>query len=158
VSVAVCVAGVVVFEEHFIDISFHGESACAFCIVPFDVNSCKLGTGPVSGDFVVLLQGLKEVVCVAPLHVLDAKVVDDKDECNWAPFVSTKAWCGHTLVVSVGGESFREEIVCELTCLFQSIHSIINFKVYPTVVFVFGEVLFIGEFLWDVQDFDAYVF
>jgi len=87
---------------------------------------------------------------VAPLHLLDANVVDDKDERNLAPLVSPKSWCGCTLVVSMGGESFHEEIVCKLTCLFQSINSIINFKVYPPIVFVFGEVVFIDEFLWDV--------
>ncbi len=58
----------------------------------------------------------------------------------------------------MGGESFCEEIVCELTCLLQSINSIINFKVYPSVVFVVSEIVFIDEFLWDVRDFDAYVF
>ena len=28
--------------QHFIDISLHKELACAFFIVPFDVNSCDL--------------------------------------------------------------------------------------------------------------------
>jgi len=49
----------------------------------------------------------------------------------------------------VGGELFREEIVGELSCLLQSINTLINFKVYPTIFFVFGEVVLIDEFLWD---------
>ena len=46
------------------------------------------------------------------LDILDAKVIDDKDECYWAPLVKPESWCGCTLVVSVGGKLFREEIVC----------------------------------------------
>ncbi len=77
----------VVFEEHFVDVSFHGEMACAFLIVPFNVDSCKFGPRPVGGDLVVLLQCFEEVVGMASLNVLDAKVVDDEDECYWVPLV-----------------------------------------------------------------------
>jgi hypothetical protein len=43
---------------------------------------------PVIGcDGVVLLQGYQQVVSVALFAILDAKVVDDEDEHDGAPFV-----------------------------------------------------------------------
>ena len=55
-------------------------------------------------------------------------------------------------------EALGEEIVCQFPCLFETIDTVVDFKVYPIVVFVFREIVFVDEFLWDVRQFNADVF
>lgn len=39
--------------------------------------------------------------------------------------------------------------------MFQSIHSFGDFKVYPAVSFIFMELVFVDEILWDVREFNS---
>ena len=88
----------VVLDEEVFDVTIHCWSACAFGIVPVQVDSGKLVSCPVRGDIVVCEQGLEEVVGVTFVHVLDAKVVDDEDKDEWSPVVAPESRCDGTLV------------------------------------------------------------
>ena len=90
--------------------------------------------------------------------VLDAEVVDDEDEEDGAPFMSPESGSCGALVVPMRCETFSEEIVREFTCLFEAVHSISDFKVDPPIVYLFSQVVFVDEFLWNDRDLDADIF
>ena len=71
---------VIVFEQEVVNVVFHGETTCAFRVVPVDVDAGEFCTGPVCGDFVVLLEGCEEVFCMASSNIFDGEVVYDKYE------------------------------------------------------------------------------
>ena len=93
--------GVVILDEEVLDVPIHGQLACMFCIVPIQVNSGKLFSRPVSGDIVVCEQCLEEMVCMAFIGVLEAKVINNEDEDQWMPVVAPEAGGDCALVVSV---------------------------------------------------------
>ena len=80
-------------------------------VVPGEIDASKFSAGPVRGDFIVCGEGLEEVVSVLSADVLDAKIIDDKDKHDWAPFVSPQARGGGTLVVAMRFQSGHEEVV-----------------------------------------------
>jgi len=47
---------ILVLGEHCLDVIVHGAAACAFAIVPGDINVCILDACPVYHDLVVLSQ------------------------------------------------------------------------------------------------------
>ena len=79
---------VIVFDQQIVYVVFHRESACALAVVPCYVDSCKFQSRPICGDFVMLLECMQEVLCMSFVHVFDAEVVHNEDECNGPPFVS----------------------------------------------------------------------
>ncbi len=98
-----------IFEQEVHNVAVHGEATSAFRVVPEEVNPGKFRTRPVHGDSVVLLKGGEEMVCMAAVAVLDAKVINNKDKSDRAPCVAPKSWCGGTLVVSMAIQAFSEE-------------------------------------------------
>jgi hypothetical protein len=50
-------------------------------------------------------------------YVFDAKVVHDECELDGASCVFPQSWCVPALVVSVNGESLRQEFIGEDACL-----------------------------------------
>ncbi len=78
----------VVLYEEVLDVSCHMWAACTFGVVPVQVDSGKFLSCPVCGDIVVCEQCLEEMICMAFIGVLDAKVIYDEDEYEWAPSVS----------------------------------------------------------------------
>ena len=91
----------VVLEEEVLDVTSHSRTACTFGVVQIQVDSGKFLSCPVGGDIVVCEQCLEEMVCMAFLSVLDAKVIHDEDEDEWAPGVSPEARGDSALVVPV---------------------------------------------------------
>ena len=63
-------------EEELADLTFHGESAGAGFVVPFNVNTCVFLLLPFSSDRVVLLQCVEEMLCVLFANIFDAKIID----------------------------------------------------------------------------------
>ena len=98
----------VVLYEEVLDVTIHGRSACAFGVVPIQVNSGKLVSCPVRGDIVVCEQGLEEMVGMEFVRVLDSKVIDDEDKDKWPPVVAQESRHDGTLVVTVFCEARGE--------------------------------------------------
>ncbi len=90
-----------VFEQNVCDVAVHCNAAGALRVVPGNVNARKFGSRPVSGDLVGFFECGKQVVCVSPLDVLNAKVVDDEDKYYRPPSMSPESGRSFTLVVSM---------------------------------------------------------
>ena len=101
---------------------------------------------------------MEQVVGVAFVCVLEAEVVNDEDKDEWSPIVAPESRCDGTLVVTVFGKSRGEEVIGELSGLLEAVDAFVNFEVDPTIVCVFGEVVLVDEFLWDIGESDADVF
>ena len=54
-----------------------GQATGAVCVVPGEVNSSKLGAGPVLGEIIVLKEDFLKVVGVAFANVFDAEVINN---------------------------------------------------------------------------------
>ena len=73
---------------------------CAFGVVPGEIDAGEAGAGTVLGDFVMLEEDVAKVVGVAFVDILNAEVVNDEAEEDWAPLVAPEAWGCGTLVVA----------------------------------------------------------
>ena len=69
--------GVAPFKEEVFDIMFDGHTAGAVGVVPGEVDAGKSGARPVLGEFIVLKEGVANVVGLAFANIFDAKVIDD---------------------------------------------------------------------------------
>ena len=73
------------------DILGHGDVEGVIVVVPVEGDPTVEGAGPVGGAFVVLVQGIGEVLCMFESFVFNAEVVDDKGELDWSPCVSPES-------------------------------------------------------------------
>jgi hypothetical protein len=90
--------------------------------------------------------------------VFDAEVIHDEDEYDWTPLVSPQARGGCTLEVPMFRQALSEEVVGEFARLFETVDTFGDFEVYPAVVDVLHEVVFVDELLGYVFDADTRVF
>jgi hypothetical protein len=81
----------VVFKQQGGYVCIHGKAAGSLGVIPRDINACKFGARPVSGDCVMLLEGVQEVFSMSAFSVLDAKVIDNEDKPNRPPFMTPNA-------------------------------------------------------------------
>ena len=99
------------------DVVVHCEADCALgvdgVIVPLQVDAREEVTFPVLGDVVVFFESCLEVEGVAFADVLNAKVVNEQAEHNWAPGVAPEAGSDGALVVAVDFEALFEEGLSE---------------------------------------------
>jgi hypothetical protein len=84
---------------------------------------------------------------------LDAKVVDNKAKGDVTPHVVPKSWRVLTLIIDSDGEAFLEEFVCKDAGLWEPIHTLANFDIYPSIgINNFVEIVFVNCFLGkDIQ-------
>lgn len=144
-----------IFGEYVVDISFHGEAACAVGVVPCEVHSGEFSARPVGGNFVGFLEGGQEVVGMSAVAVFDAEIINNEYKKNWAPLVAPQSWGGGALEVSVFVQPLREEVVGKFSRLFEAIDTFCNFEVDPIIVCIRGEVVFVDEVLRYVVKLDA---
>jgi hypothetical protein len=92
------------------------------------------------------------------LHVghagcLDAKIVNNKAEGDVTPHMTPQARRVLTLIVASDGEAFLEKFVCKDAGLWEPVHTLANFDIYPSVgVNNFIEIVFVDDFLGkDIQ-------
>ncbi len=62
------------------------------------------------------------------------KIVDDKAEGDVTPHVMPKSRCVLTLIVASDGKVFIKEFVCKDAGLWEPVHTLANFDLYPSVV------------------------
>ncbi len=98
----------VIFEEKIVDLVAHGQATCLLIVVPGQINAGKFRTGPVCSNRVVLLEYLKEVICMALVNKLNSEVIDDKNKGDGAPLVSPMSRCCVRLEITEGMEPFSE--------------------------------------------------
>ena len=79
--------GVMKLMECTFKISWQGYFDCAILVVPCHRETTVIGTGPISGDFILSENHRHEVVGVFFSFVFDAKVINKKSESCGAPSV-----------------------------------------------------------------------
>ena len=67
--------------------------------------------------------------------VFNAKIIDDQDKLDGAPYVSPEARCGSRFVVPRHSESLVEEVVGKPSGLGKSIGASDDGEVHPAVVY-----------------------
>jgi hypothetical protein len=84
---------------------------------------------------------------------LDAKVVNDKAIGDVTPHVTPKARRVLSMIIAFDGKAFLKEFVRKDAGLWEPVHTLANFDLYPSVgVNNFGEIVFVNYFLGkDIQ-------
>ncbi len=144
-----------IFKEEIRDVAVHGEATGAFVVVPEEVNAGKFGAQSVRGDRVVLLKGSEEMVGMAAVAVLDAKIINNQDESDWAPFVMPKSCHGGALVVAMAIEALAEKVVSQPAGLFETIDSFGDNEVDPIMMGITCEIVFLNNFVGDIRKADS---
>ena len=140
---------------HISDVSVHCKTAGVFDVIPFEIDPDKFSTCPVCADLIVFLEGSEQVLSIVAACVLDAEVVHNQREDHWACLMAPQTWGDVTLDVATGIEVFGEEVVGKFACLFEPVHALGELEIYPPVVYILFEVLFIDDLLRDVGELDA---
>ena len=127
-------------------------------IVPLNVDSCKYLSLPIGGNLVVFLQDFLQMLDMLVPDIFNSKVIHDEDKQYWSPFVSPESHGGCGFIVTCFVEAGAQKIICQFSTLREHVATSENLKVYPTIVSVVGEIIFIDKFLRDVRKFDAHIF
>jgi hypothetical protein len=67
-------------DEKVLNVAAHTDTTLAGCIVPFDVDTCKLVAGHVELDPMVLLENIAEIVELLYPNILQHKVINYETE------------------------------------------------------------------------------
>ncbi len=79
---------------------------------------------------------------------LDAKAVNNKANGDVTSHVMPKTRRVLTLIIASDGEEFLKEFVCKEAGLWEPVHTLANFDIYPSVgIDNFVEIVFVNYFL-----------
>jgi hypothetical protein len=98
-------------DEKVLDVAGHTDTTPAGCVVPFDVNTCKLVAGHVELGPMELLENIAEMVEVFYPKILHPKVINNETELDGMTVVAPEAWGGVGLVKTLSKKVGLEEIV-----------------------------------------------
>ena len=119
--------GVLEALECFFNVSGHGDVYGAVDVIPCEVEATEGAAGPVGGNGVFGLEGSLEVLCMLFAYIFDVEVVDYEAEADGSGYMREEAWDGFGLVVSMCGEMWDEVVIGNLPCLWESVHSFVDF-------------------------------
>lgn len=153
-----CWGWMVIACTDIIDVTGHGGAAGAVSVIPLDVDARKFGTRPIGGDVVGLAECIKEVFGVVFAHILDTEVIDNEDKKYGSPLVTEEPRRSIALIIPMRSESLDKEIIGKFTSLLETVDSLGDFEVYPAVVDVLHEVVFVNVFLWNDVEFYSRIF
>ena len=90
--------------------------------------------------------------------IFHAKIVDNKGELDWSPFVLPKAWYQLALVVTTFVETLLKQLIGQQAGLWEAIHASIRFDVDHAVVrHNRFQIIFQDNFVGDISNVDTYV-
>jgi hypothetical protein len=136
------------FEKQHRYIAWHTDAAATGCVVPFYVHKFIL-------DAMEFLEDTEEVVKGFKAHIFNTKVVDDEAELDGSPFVVPETRCRGRFIKTFSLEMGVEKIISCDACLGQAGATLADFKVNPSIMIQTNKLVFFGELVGDVQDFDA---
>jgi hypothetical protein len=142
-------------DEKVLDVAVHTDATPTGCIVPFDVNTCKLVASHVELYPMELLENIAEMVEVFYPNILHPKVINHETELDGMPFVMPEAWGGFNLVMSLSNKVGLEEMVGKNAGLGKAITALANLKVDPSVTIVTLKFVLLNEFLQDISNLNA---
>jgi hypothetical protein len=79
-------------------------------------------------------------------HILDAKIINNQGELYGTRFLFSEAWAELFLAISVNSDTARQELVCQYTCLWQTIHALLNLNVDMSIQDQGQQVIFCNDF------------
>jgi hypothetical protein len=148
----------IVFKEQQRYIAWHTDAAAASRIIQFNVHASKFIACHIVLDAMEFLEDIKEIGEVFEAHIFYAKVVNDEAQLDGSPFVVPVTGCLGRFIKTFYLETGSEKIVIKDACLWKFVATLVDFEVNPSVPVQTCELVFVNEFLWNVQDFDANVF
>ena len=80
--------GVVKLDMQIGDVFFHCEAAGALVVVPLEVDTHVKVAFIAEYYVVVIFYGMDQVIGVALAYILDAEIINYKDEHGWLPLVA----------------------------------------------------------------------
>ena len=102
------------FMKGCCNVAWHGQvDGLPFDIVPFECYSTVEFFRPIFSDAVFSADAVAEMISMLLVDIFDSKVVDHQGKCDGAPSVTPETGCVTTLEVSLGFQSFSEELVRE---------------------------------------------
>jgi hypothetical protein len=143
------------FNEKVFNVPWHTDATATICIVPFDVDTGKLVPCHVELYSMKCLENIKEVIEVFYADIFYSKVINNEAELDGISFVAPEARGGFHLVVTFNEKAGLEEIIGKDASLGQTITTLANFEVDPTIVVRTYKLVFLHEFSGDIRDFDA---
>jgi hypothetical protein len=94
----------------------------ASLLIPHEFDAAEEQARPVNGNLVVFLECHLEVMKILHVHDFDAKVIDNEAKGDGPPHVAPQSGCVSALIVSLGGESLFQQIVCKNAGLGETVH------------------------------------
>ena len=89
---------------------------------------------------------VKVVVTYKP----NAEIVNNENKHDGEPFVAPKSWRGSRFVVSIVVKACAELFIGQLARLGGPVASLDNIEVYPSIMCIWGEIIFVYKLLWNV--------
>jgi len=147
--------GMLEFSERVFNVPWHTDATATIRIVPFDVDTSKLVPCHVELYSMKFLENIKEVIEVFYSNIFYSKVINNEAELDGTPFVAPEARGGFHLVVTFNKKARSEEIIGKDASLGQTITTLANFVVDPTIAVRTCKLVFFHKFSGDIRDFDA---
>ena len=122
VCLVVCVENI----DMLFSVAGHGDVYATVCVVPFDGESDVSFTFPFMGCFVVFIDGGEEVFGMFLSNVFHSKIVDTESKADGAPVMFPETGVEFALSVSFGDEAFFKEFLCNDSCLWYTVHSLLD--------------------------------
>jgi len=91
-------------------------------------------------------------------RIFDTKIINHKSESDAVGFVFPKARCEAAWIITMRFQDLFEFVVSEFACLWQTIHTFLDSKIYSVVVDFIPKVVFIHEIVWDEFKWNVHVF
>ncbi len=92
-------------DEQIVNVPGHAESTAPARIIPFDGDACQFVASHVELHTMEFLEELQEVVEMLNANVFDTKVIHNKAELKWMPFVVPETWRGSSFVEALGNKA-----------------------------------------------------
>ena len=147
--------GMLEFNEKVFNVLWHTDATVTICIVPFDVDTGELVPCHVELYFMKFLENIKEVIEVFYFDIFYSKVINNEAESDGTLFVAPEARGGFHLIVTFNNKVGSEEIIGKDASQEQTITTLVNFEVDPTIAVRTCKLVFFHEFNGDIPDFDA---
>jgi hypothetical protein len=103
--------GMPVFLQLFDDVTRHGNVEGVHIVIPLEADAAVEIAVPILCEFIFFLYAPDEVVNVFLTRIFYPEIVHNKREGDWVRCVHPEAKSVCTLIISMGGKVFLEELV-----------------------------------------------
>ena len=112
----------------------HPKVQNAIWIIPVKVDAEEMFTLPINGTSVLFWEVVDEVLSVRFVCVFDSKAFYYEAKVEGSGFMFEEAWGTSGVYVSPSFKVINEFIVCDVSCLWQSIHAFFYTSKYVAIM------------------------